>query len=131
LYDVDMKNSQASNLIGRIHSFIPVASSSIGRCPDVVNRPGFYGAKRAILGEVVTEVNARGGGLRLSKDWSRAVKVGEIHEIMVTGSELSPGDELHEFTAVAFFEVSQGSHSVIGDKLYLNEAEGGSLWGMR
>jgi hypothetical protein len=69
----------------------------------MVKRPDYYGAKRAILGEVVTEVRARGGGLKLSKDWSRAVKIGEIHEIMLTGSELSPGDDLPEFTAVAFF----------------------------
>ena len=95
----------------------------------MIKRPDYYGAKRPILGEVVTEVRASGGGLKLSKDWSRAVKIGEIHEIMVTRSELSPGDDLSEFTAVAFFEASQGSHSVIGDKLYLNDAVVGVLVG--
>ena len=95
----------------------------------MVKRPSYYGAKRAILGEVVTEVKAKGKGLKLSKDWSRAVKIGEIHEIMLTESMLSPGDDLNEFTAVAFFEVTQGSHSVIGDKLYLNEVEVGVLVG--
>ena len=35
---------------------------------NMIKRPSFYGAKRAIMGEVVTEVNAKGGGLRLSKD---------------------------------------------------------------
>lgn len=95
----------------------------------MINRPSFYGSKRAILGEVVTEVKAKGGGLRLSTDWSRAIKVGEIHEIMLTESMLSPGDDLPEFTAIAFFETSQGSHSVIGDKLYLNEDEVGVLVG--
>jgi hypothetical protein len=95
----------------------------------MVNRPTFYGAKRAILGEVVTEVKAHGRGLHLSKDWSRAIKQGDIHEIMVTKSLLNPGDELKEFTAVAFFEAYQGSHSVIGDILYLNEKEVGTLVG--
>ena len=95
----------------------------------MINRPSYYGAKRAILGEVVTEVKAKGGGLRLSKDWSRAIKIGEIHEIMLTESMLSPGDDLPEFTAIAFFETGQGSHSVIGDKLYLNEVEVGVLVG--
>ena len=94
-----------------------------------INRPSYYGAKRAILGEVVTEVNAKGRGLVLSKEWSRAVKIGEIHEIMLSESLLSPGDSLPEFTAIAFFEVVQGSHSVIGDKLYLNEVEVGALVG--
>jgi hypothetical protein len=94
-----------------------------------INRPSYYGAKRAILGEVVTEVNAKGRGLQLTKDWSRAVKIGEIHEIMLTESLLSPGDALPEFTAIAFFEATQGSHSVIGDKLYLNEVEVGVLIG--
>ena len=95
----------------------------------MIKRPSFYGAKRAIMGEVVTELNARGSGLRLSKDWSRAVKIGDIHEIMLTEAELSPGDELKDFTAIAFFEASQGSHSVIGDRLYLNEVEVGVLVG--
>ena len=95
----------------------------------MVNRPSYYGSKRAILGEVVTEVNAKGRGLKLSKHWSRAVKIGEIHEIMLTEAMLSPGDDLSEFTAIAFFEVSQGSHSVIGDKLYLNEVLVGVLVG--
>jgi len=95
----------------------------------MVERPRYYGAKRAILGEVVTEVNARGRGLQLSRNWSRTVKIGEIHEIMLTESMLSPGDDLNEFTVIAFFEVTQGSHSVIGDKLYLNDVEVGVLVG--
>ncbi len=95
----------------------------------MINRPSYYGAKRAILGEVVTELRASGSGLKLSMDWSRALKVGEIHEIMMTDKPLSPGDDLSNFTAVAFFEVSQGSHSVIGDKLYLNKVEAGTLVG--
>lgn len=95
----------------------------------MVERPSYYGAKRAILGEVVTEVNATGRGLKLSGDWSRVVRNGEIHEIMLTESKLSPGDDLDMFTAIAFFEVTQGSHSVIGDKLFLNEVEVGVLVG--
>lgn len=95
----------------------------------MVNRPSFYGNKRAILGEVIAEVNAKGGGLRLSKDWSRALKVSEIHEVMITRSELSPGDELKEFVAVAFFEVSQGGHSVIGDRLLREGKDVGILVG--
>lgn len=94
-----------------------------------INRPSYYGAKRTILGEVITEVNASGKGLQLSKNWSRSVLKDEIHEIMITRSILSPGDILPEFTAIAFFETTQGSHSVIGDKLYLNDVEVGVLVG--
>ena len=94
-----------------------------------IKRPTYYGAKRAILGEVITEVNATGRGLQLSKNWSRSVLRGEIHEIMLTGSIISPGDALPEFRAIAFFKATQGSHSVIGDKLYLNDAEVGVLIG--
>ncbi|MES0324949.1 MAG: hypothetical protein ABUK18_03625 [Candidatus Bathyarchaeia archaeon] len=32
-----------------------------------IKRPGYYGAKRPIHGEVIAEVNARGGRLELSK----------------------------------------------------------------
>ena len=94
-----------------------------------IKRPNYYGEKRAILGETIAEVNARGGGLQLSKNWSRSLKIGEIHEIMLTDSVASPGEALTEFTAIAFFEVSQGGHSVIGDKLYLDGVEVGVLIG--
>ena len=94
-----------------------------------ITRPSYYGAKRAIAGEVVAEVRARGRRLQLSENWSRSVKLGEIHEIMLTGNVLSPGDVMTEFMAVAFFETSQGGHSVIGDKLYLDGVEVGVLAG--
>lgn len=94
-----------------------------------ITRPSYYGAKRAIIGEVVAEVRARGGGLRLSENWSRSLKFGEIHEVMLTDMDVSPGDVLDEFTAVTFFEVRQGGHSVIGDKLYLDGVEVGVLAG--
>jgi hypothetical protein len=57
------------------------------------------------------------------------IRAWDIHEIMLTKTLLSPGDELKEFTAIAFFEAYQGSHSVIGDILYLNEVEVGTLVG--
>ncbi len=95
----------------------------------VISRPSYYGAKRAIIGEVVAEVSAKGRRLSLSENWSRSVKVGEIHEIMLTDEVLSPGDMMTEFMAVAFFETSQGGHSVIGDKLYLDGVEVGVLAG--
>jgi hypothetical protein len=86
-----------------------------------IKRPSYYGAKRAILGEVVAEVNASGGKLQLSKPWSRSINIGETHEIMPTSSIHSPGEDLPGFTAIAFFEATQGGHSVIGDILYLND----------
>jgi hypothetical protein len=82
-----------------------------------IKRPGYYGAKRAVLGEVIAEVNARGGRLELSKAWSRSILKGEIHEIMLAPTAHSPGETLSEFTAVAFFEATQGGHIVIGDRL--------------
>ena len=94
-----------------------------------IKRPNYYGAKRAILGETVAEVNATGRGLQLSKNWSRSLKIGEIHEIMLTDSVVAPGEALTGFTAIAFFEVGQGGHSVIGDKLYLDGVEVGVLVG--
>ena len=106
--------------------------SSCNICADTerrITRPSYYGAKRAITGKIVAEVKANGGGLRLSKNWSRSLKIGEIHEIMLTQSTLSPGDVMKDFTAVAFFEVSQSGHSVIGDKLYLDGVEVGVLAG--
>ena len=57
------------------------------------------------------------------------MKIGEIHEIMLTDSIISLGETLTEFTAIAFFEVTQGGHSVIGDKLYLDGVEVGVMVG--
>jgi hypothetical protein len=105
-------------------------SAHTGETPSKkINRPGYYGEKRAILGEVIAEVNASGGRLLLSEAWSRSILNGEIHEIMLTGSTLSPGDTLPEFTAVAFFEATQAGHSVIGDRLHLNGREVATLIG--
>jgi len=72
-----------------------------------IKRPGYYGAKRPVQ----DEVNARGGKLELSKAWSRSILKGEIHEIMLTPTAHSPGETLPGFTAVAFFEATQGSHT--------------------
>jgi len=105
-------------------------SAHTGEAPGKkINRPSYYGSKRAILGEVVAEVNASGGRLQLSEAWSRSILSGEIHEIMLTGSTHSPGDTLPGFTAVAFFEATQAGHSVIGDRLYLNGEEIATLIG--
>ncbi|MFA9495642.1 MAG: hypothetical protein ACERKS_06950 [Candidatus Bathyarchaeota archaeon] len=94
-----------------------------------IKRPGYYGAKRPVHGEVIAEVNARGGRLELSKAWSRSILKGEIHEIMLTPTAHSPGETLPGFTAVAFFEATQGSHTVIGDKLHHNGEEVATLIG--
>ena len=94
-----------------------------------IKRPSYYGEKRAVLGEVIAEVNARGGRLELSKAWSRSILTREIHEIMLTPTAHSPEETLPEFTAVAFFEATQGGHTVIGDRLYLNGEEVATLIG--
>ncbi len=94
-----------------------------------IKRPSYYGEKRAVLGEVVAEVNARGGRLQLSKAWSRSILKGEIHEIMLTPTAHSPGETLPGFTAVAFFETTQGGHTVIGDQLILNGEQVATLTG--
>lgn len=94
-----------------------------------IKRPSYYGEKRAVLGEVIAEVNARGGRLELSNAWSRSILTREIHEIMLTPTAHSPGETLPEFTAVAFFEATQGGHTVIGDRLYLNGEEVATLIG--
>ncbi len=104
-------------------------STPIEEKTSKINRPSYYGAKRVILGEVIAEVNATGGKLQLSKAWSRSIKVGDIHEIMLTPSIHNPGETLPEFTAITFFEAIQGGHSVIGDKLYFNGEQVATLIG--
>jgi hypothetical protein len=56
--------------------------------------------------------------------WSRSLKIGEIYEIMLTDSTISPGEALTELRVISFFDVTQRGHSSIGDKLYLD----GVLW---
>ena len=94
-----------------------------------MKRPSYYGEKRPVEGEIIAVLEAKGSGLKLSQHWSRALKLHEIHEVMLTADEVAPDEDLPRFTAIAFFEVTQGGHTVLGDKAFLGETELGVLAG--
>lgn len=94
-----------------------------------MKRPSYYGEKRPVEGDIIAVLEAKGSGLKLSQHWSRALKLHEIHEVMLMADEVAPGEDLSRFTAIAFFEVTQGGYTVLRDKAFLSETELGVLAG--
>ncbi len=90
----------------------------------------FY-AKRSPKGELVAILDLRleGRGLKLIVPRSRAIREGEIHEIIVTQEEASPGGEVNSATYVGFWEVSRGGIVEVGDELWIGGIKVGVLLG--
>lgn len=82
-------------------------------------KPSVYGHRRPVLGEIVAllHVSFEERGLELIETKSRALKRGEIHELMLTDEEdASPGGGANRVRAIAFFEIRQGGLAVVGDQ---------------
>jgi hypothetical protein len=80
--------------------------------------PSVYGDRRPVMGEVVAllHITFEERGLELIQSRSRALRKGEIHELMVTDEEgTAPGGGADRVSAVAFFEVERGGLAVVGD----------------
>ena len=80
--------------------------------------PSVYGDRRPVMGEVVAllHITFDDRGLKLIQSRSRALRKGEVHELMVTDEEgAAPGGGADRVSAVAFFEVEQGGLAVVGD----------------
>jgi hypothetical protein len=77
-----------------------------------------YGDRRPVMGEVVAllHITFEERGLELIQSRSRALRKGEVHELMVTDEEgAAPGGGADRVSAVAFFEVERGGLAVVGD----------------
>ncbi len=93
--------------------------------------PGVYGNRRQVEGEVVAilHVSFQDRGLRLIETKSRAVKLNEIHELMITDQDAAPGGGADRVRAVAFFEVTRPGLIVAGDRVTVGAKHLGSLAG--
>ena len=93
--------------------------------------PGVYGERRQVEGEVVAllHVSFQDRGLRLIETKSRAVRLNEIHELMITDEDAAPGGGADRVRAIAFFEVSKSGLIVVGDKVRVGNKTLGTLTG--
>lgn len=93
--------------------------------------PGVYGERRQVEGEVVAllHVSFQDRGLRLIETKSRAVRLNEIHELMITDEDAAPGGGADRVRAIAFFEVSKSGLIVVGDKVSVGNKTLGVLAG--
>ena len=93
--------------------------------------PGVYGERRQVEGEVVAllHVSFQDRGLRLIETKSRAVRLNEIHELMITDEDAAPGGGADRVRAIAFFEVSKSGLIVVGDKVSVVNKTLGTLAG--
>ena len=93
--------------------------------------PGVYGKRRQVEGEVVAliHVSFQDRGLRLIETKSRAVRLNEIHELMITDEDAQPGGGADRVRAIAFFEVSESGLIVVGDKVSVGNKTLGTLAG--
>ena len=93
--------------------------------------PGVYGERRQVEGEVVAllHVSFQDRGLRLIETKSRAVRLNEMHELMITDEDAAPGGGADRVRAIAFFEVSRSGLIVVGDKVSVGAKPLGVLAG--
>ncbi len=93
--------------------------------------PGVYGERRQVEGEVVAilHVSFQDRGLRLIETKSRAVRLHEIHELMITDENAQPGGTADRVRALAFFEVTEPGLIVAGDNVNVGAKRLGTLAG--
>ncbi|MCD6144190.1 hypothetical protein [Thermococcus sp.] len=68
-------------------------------------------------------------GLKLINTPSRALKKYEIHELIGTGEEASPGSEVKNVWYLGFFEVEKGGVITCGDSVWVNNRKIGEVIG--
>ena len=102
----------------------PYASGMIKKSP--------YAQKKIIKGNIVAILDSiiKKRGLNLITPYSRAVKKGEIHELIATEEkEAGPGKIVNNVAYVCFFEVSEGGVIVRGDEVYIDKKFIGKIVG--
>jgi len=93
--------------------------------------PGVYGNRRQVEGEVVAilHVSFQDRGLRLIETRSRAVRLHDIHELMITDQDAQPGGTADRVRALAFFEATSPGLIVAGDRVTVGAKRLGTLAG--
>ena len=90
-----------------------------------------YFRKRPVNGELVVVLRGHypNRGLALIPQISRAVRGGEIHELILTREAAGPGHRVEAIAYLGFFEVSRGGVLIAEDLVYVNEQCIGRLAG--
>lgn len=91
-----------------------------------------YAKKRPCEGQlaVVLDAKMEGRKLQLITPISRALLSGEIHELIVTDEEeAAPGKEVNHIAYWGFFEVTQGTVVVSGDRIKVGDKAIGTIAG--
>ncbi len=78
-----------------------------------------YYKKKKIKGKIVAVLDLAlvDRNLALIVPQSRALKRGEIHEIIFTDEDKGPGDVVEKVSYIGFFEVEEGGIAIKGDVL--------------
>ena len=99
--------------------------------PNLIT-PSVYGDRRPVTGEIVAllHITFQERGLKLIQSRSRALRKGEIHELMTTDEEgAAPGGGADRVSAIAFFEVKEGGLVVVGDRVTMKRELLGTVAG--
>lgn len=91
-----------------------------------------YAKKQDIKGKLVVVLDGKieGRNLQLITPISRALKKGEIHELIFTDeADAGPGKKVDNIAYLGFFEVEQGGVMVSGDALFLDSKIIGEIAG--
>jgi hypothetical protein len=99
---------------------------------SVLDTDNPYSAKRPVLGRVVCVLDASSErrGMQLELFPSRAVRAGEIHELVLTEDPgAGPRARIDRVAYVGFVEVTRGGVILVGDSVTLGERELGQVAG--
>lgn len=90
-----------------------------------------YAKKREIKGQIVVVLDGKfeERGLQLITPISRCIRANEIHELILTDEDASPGMRVDRIAYLGFVEIEQGSVMVAGDKIFLGDRLIGTIAG--
>jgi hypothetical protein len=93
---------------------------------------GTYAENRPVEATVVTVLNSshESRGLKLIGTYSRALRRDSIHELIATDEvEKKPGETVDRITYLAFAEITSGGCVIIGETLFVDGIEIGTVLG--
>lgn len=90
-----------------------------------------YAAKSDIVGRLVVILDGRleGRSLQLITPISRAVRRFDVHELIFTDEEATPGQRVNRIAYLGFIEIMEGGVLVVGDELLVRGEPVGKIAG--
>ncbi|SHM74328.1 hypothetical protein SAMN05660826_01824 [Caldanaerovirga acetigignens] len=81
-----------------------------------------YIRKKPLKGKIIVVLDGKyeERGLKLIVQPSRCIKVGEVHELIITDEAKGPGDIVNRIAYVGFFEAKESAVIVSGDEVKIN-----------